>query len=68
MMVELNGAETRLPSGATVADAIAAAGAAPDGRGVAAAVDGEVVPRDSWRELRLLEGQRIEIVMAVQGG
>jgi sulfur carrier protein len=68
MMVELNGTETRLPSGATVADAIAATGAEPDGRGVAAAVDGEVVPRAGWRELKLLEGQRIEIVMAVQGG
>ena len=35
---------------------------------VAAAVDGEVVPRREWTETRLEDGQRIEVVQAVQGG
>jgi sulfur carrier protein len=37
-------------------------------RGVAAAVDGEVVPRGEWAALRLGEGQSVEILTAVQGG
>ncbi len=37
-------------------------------KGVAVAVDGEVVPRDTWDDIELTEGDRIEIVGAVQGG
>jgi sulfur carrier protein len=64
----LNGEERDLPAGVTVAEAVGASGAPPDGRGVAAAVDGEVVPRDQWQETRLEDGQRVEVVQAVQGG
>jgi sulfur carrier protein len=35
---------------------------------VAVAVDGEVVPRGEWDAVELREGQRVEIVQAVQGG
>jgi sulfur carrier protein len=38
------------------------------GRGVAAAVDGEVVPRAEWTAFRLADGQAVEILTAVQGG
>ena len=37
-------------------------------RGVAVAVDGEVVPRSRHAETLLSEGARVEIVTAVQGG
>jgi sulfur carrier protein len=37
-------------------------------RGVAVAVDGEVVPRSRHAEYQLTEGARVEIVTAVQGG
>jgi thiamine biosynthesis protein ThiS len=36
--------------------------------GVAAAVGGEVVPRKKWASTQIEEGDRIEIVTAVQGG
>ena len=36
--------------------------------GLAVAVDGEVVPRGVWDEVELQDGQRVEIVQAVQGG
>jgi sulfur carrier protein len=68
MTVELNGRPAELPAGATVFDAIEAAGAAPNGRGVAAAVDGEVVRRGDWTHTPLRDGQKVEVVMAVQGG
>jgi sulfur carrier protein len=64
----VNGEERKLSAGATVADAVEVSGAGADGRGIAAAVDGEVVPRGRWRETELAEGQRVEVVQAVQGG
>jgi sulfur carrier protein len=68
MTVWLNGEERELPQPMTVAAAVAAVGVSPEGRGIAAAVDGEVVPRDRWNETALAEGQRVEVVQAVQGG
>jgi sulfur carrier protein len=66
--VTLNGERRELPDGATVADAVEAVGAPSDGRGVAAAVDGEVVPRGSWASLPLPPDARVEVLQAVQGG
>lgn len=68
MIIELNGVRAELPSGASLSDAVAATGADPERRGVAAALDGEVVPRPDWAGTELREGQAVEIVRAVQGG
>jgi sulfur carrier protein len=68
MIVELNGRRTELGTGATVADAVKAAGANGGDRGVAVAVDGEVVRRADWGNTKLHERQSIEVVRAVQGG
>ena len=64
--VVLNGEAHELGDRATVADAVAAADA-PE-RGVAVAVDGEVVPRGVWSRTPLGDGQRVEVLQAVQGG
>jgi len=37
-------------------------------QGVAAAVDGEVVPRAEWGSFPLTDGQAVELLTAVQGG
>jgi len=37
-------------------------------RGIAVAVNGEVVPRAAWADTPLRSGDRIEIVRARQGG
>ena len=68
MRIELNGESVELPDGATVQDAAAAAGAEEVGRGVAVALDGEVVPRSRLVETVLSEGQRVEVVAAIGGG
>jgi sulfur carrier protein len=68
MNVMLNGEPRELRDGANVTDAVEASGAPPEGRGVAVAVDGEVVPRGQWTATRLSDGQRIEVLQAVQGG
>lgn len=66
--VSLNGREVQLPNEATVSDAVVAAGGEPDGRGIAVALDGEVVPRAEFQTRVLAAGQRIEVVAAIQGG
>ncbi len=66
--VVLNGEPRDLPEDATVESAVRAAGAPEDGRGVAVAVDGEVVPRAAWATTGLGEGQQVEVLHAVQGG
>jgi sulfur carrier protein len=66
--VTLNGETRSLVDRASVREAVAATGAQADARGLAVAVDGEVVPRGEWDAVKLREGQRVEIVQAVQGG
>jgi thiazole synthase len=68
MRIELNGEERQLQGAPTLADAVRASGAAPDARGVAVALDGEVVPRSQWEATALREGQSVEVLAAIQGG
>jgi len=68
MLIQLNGRPAELPDGASVAEAIAAAGAEHDQRGLAVAVEGEVVPRGEWEATDLRDGQAVEVVRAIQGG
>ena len=67
-LVVLNGERAELPPDATVTAAVEAAGAPSGTGGVAVAVDGEMVPRGQWESIELREGQRVEVVQAVQGG
>jgi sulfur carrier protein len=64
--VTVNGDTRELPQDTTLADLIAQLTASP--RGIAAAVDGEVVPRRAWPDTPLADGSVVEIVSAVQGG
>ena len=66
--VTINGEPHELPAGATVEHAVREAGAEPAGRGVAVAVDGEVVPRGRWATTAVRAGQQVEVLRAVQGG
>lgn len=49
-------------------DLLALEGIAPEVRGVAVALNDAVVPRSSWAETKLSDGDRIEIVKIMQGG
>jgi sulfur carrier protein len=66
--VVLNGAETELADGATVAAALDSLDLPAAGRGVAVAVDAEVVPRGAWTVTELHDGARVEVLRAIQGG
>ncbi len=68
MRIELNGELRELPAGATLADAVREAGAEQAARGVAVALDGEVVPRSEWAATPLMEGGKVEVLAAIQGG
>jgi sulfur carrier protein len=67
-MILLNGQRSELRAGETVADALAHLGLALDARGVAVAVDAEVVPRSNWESFVLGANARIEVLTAMQGG
>ncbi|NIH78246.1 sulfur carrier protein ThiS [Amycolatopsis viridis] len=66
MEVQVNGQWRAFPDGSTVADVMRAIDA-PD-RGVAVALDGEVVRRGTWAQQVVPAGARLEILTAVQGG
>jgi len=66
MTVTVNGKCWELPEEATLADVLARLDV-PE-RGVAVALDGAVVPRESWPATALADGAGVEVLTAVQGG
>ena len=67
-MIVLNGEDCDVRAGETVAAVLARLDLALDARGVAVAVDGEVVPRAQWQSFALGERARVEVLTAMQGG
>ena len=68
MTALVNGVPTELPDDSTVADVITKLGHNAQGRGIAVAVNGEVVPRAEWASHPLADGDSVELLVAVQGG
>jgi sulfur carrier protein len=66
LRVTVNGEATELPAGTSVAQLVASLDIEP--RGIAVAVDGEVVTRRTWGERPLVDGERVEILSIAQGG
>ena len=68
MNVRVNGRDTEMDERATVADVVASFGGAGARIGVAVARNGEVVTRSQWPTTNLSDGDRVEILGALQGG
>lgn len=68
MNVIVNGKATEVPDGSTVADAIRISGHSGATFGVAVALNGEVVQRAAWESTKLATGDRVEVLVAAQGG
>jgi sulfur carrier protein len=68
MTIHVNGKPTDVADGTTVAELLGTLDVPPEGRGVAVAVDAEVVPRGAWGDHVLRDGEHVEVVAAVQGG
>ena len=66
-MIVLNG-EPRERDGATIVELLVDLGVEERARGVAVAVNGEIVPRAHWAERRVAAGDRVEALSAMQGG
>jgi sulfur carrier protein len=64
--VTVNGELRQVQAATTVAELVSAV--SDLGSGVAAAVNGEVVPHSSWAATTLGPGDLVEIVTAVPGG
>lgn len=67
-MIVVNGVPRELPEPATVGSLLDAMGIEPRRRGIAVALGGEVVPRAGWDGRALRDGDRVEVVTAIQGG
>jgi sulfur carrier protein len=67
-MIYVNGEPTQGHDGATVAELLAVLGVERAARGVAVAVDGEVIPRREWPDRTVPGGARVEALTAMQGG
>jgi len=64
--VTVNGEPREVPPGTTVAQLVSLLTSLPTG--VAAALNGEVVPRRIWDGTQLADRDQVEVVTAVQGG
>jgi sulfur carrier protein len=64
--VTVNGDDRVVAAGTTVAALVADLGFEP--RGVAVAVDGEVVIRRAWDDRPLAAGEQVEVLTIAQGG
>jgi sulfur carrier protein len=68
MKVVVNGEIRELSKGATVAKVIEMLGRDPAGRGIAVALNGDVVARGTWQDTLLQDDDKVEVLAAVGGG
>ncbi|MEU6082005.1 sulfur carrier protein ThiS [Streptomyces sp. NPDC047108] len=66
MTVSVNGEPRDVPAGTTLDEVVATLTTAPSG--VAAALNETVVPRGQWAGTAVGDGDRVEVLTAVQGG
>jgi sulfur carrier protein len=66
--VTVNGELRQVNAGATVASVVEMLDVSPGARGVAVALDGEVVSRGRWADTELSEGSLVEVLAAIGGG
>ena len=68
MRLRLNGEEKEVGQILTLMDLLRGLGIDPGAPGIAVAVNGRVIPRPDFNSTPVQEGDRIEVVRAVQGG
>jgi sulfur carrier protein len=66
MQVTINGRAHQLAGGVSLAHAVELLTRSPSG--VAAAINGAVIPRTAWDSTALVDGDQVEVLTAVQGG
>lgn len=68
MIVHVNGQPREVEPGTTVARVVEELRPGGRRRGIAVAIDAEVVPRGQWDDHVLDADARVEVVNAIQGG
>jgi sulfur carrier protein len=68
MRVIVNGTETEMSDEATVVSVLEHLGRGPAPKGVAVAINGEVVPKAAWTDTPLQAEDHVEVLTAVGGG
>jgi sulfur carrier protein len=68
MTLTLNGALVETLDRATLETLLIQYGITPEMRGVAVALNGEVVMKSKWSQMVLNDGDKIEVIRATQGG
>jgi len=64
----VNGKERSLSGILYVSNVLEEIGIQPDRKGVAVAINGELVTRTEWSSTLIASGDHVEIVQAIQGG
>jgi sulfur carrier protein len=67
-MITVNGKPRDVAPGTTVAALLDELDLPAERRGVAVAVDAEVVPRAEWPHAEVRDGSSVEVLVAIQGG
>ena len=67
-VIIVNGEERPFPGDGEISSLLTDLGVRGDRKGVAIAVNGELVPRQEWDNVRLAAGDQVELVRPVQGG
>ncbi|HEV2754022.1 MAG TPA: sulfur carrier protein ThiS [Solirubrobacteraceae bacterium] len=67
-MIHVNGDPVDGHDGATVAELLGTLDVPADRRGIAVALDGDVLPRSEWPTITVAAGARVEVLTAMQGG
>jgi sulfur carrier protein len=67
-VIVVNGERAEVRPGETLTDVLRGLGVTVAARGVAIAVNGEVVPRADWETFALPHDARVEVLTAMQGG
>lgn len=68
MIVVVNGDPLDLPQGTVLSEVLGRLGVTDDRRGIAVALDGDVILRAAWSRTSVADGQRVELLEARAGG
>ncbi len=68
MLLTVNGQEQSVDDASTLLDLLIEMNFNAEQKGIAVAVNAEVIARAMWSDTRLCNGDRVDIIHAVQGG
>ena len=68
MQLIVNGQEQSVDGASTLLDLLIEMNFKAEQKGIAVAVNAEVIARAMWADMRLCNGDRVDIIHAVQGG